>query len=53
VDQAVVADLMAVVEDRIDGLRILFDAPGGDEEGLLPAELAIGRENAGMATVGP
>ena len=46
VDQAVVADLVAVLEYRLDGVRVLLDAPGGDEEGLLQAEFSIGVEDA-------
>ena len=53
VQEAVVGDLVPAGEDRLDGGRILLDAPGRDEEGLADAERRVAVDDARDRDLGP
>jgi hypothetical protein len=41
-----VTDLVSTLQDRFDGCRVLLDAPGWYEKGLLEPQPAVGFKNA-------
>src|SRR5438874_7622739 len=45
-DIAMEANFMTVLDHGVDRLRIVFDSPGGDEEGLLEAIAPVTFEDA-------